>query len=198
MAETVAFDIDDVLLLQAEGVCNAINIRTGTSLTVAQYTDRWDHMLGVTVEEAEELRLELIANGLFEALEAVPGAKEGLASLAEKGLRLAAITKRRESLRDVTRASLELHYGDLFGHILHATYFEGGQKFTRKKSELCLQAGATTLVDDQVSTCLEIASAGLTALHFGSYGWEELDEPHPGIVRVRNFDEVVGYFNGRN
>lgn len=194
--EIAAFDVDNVLLQEAAGLCQETNSLYGTSLTVADYHDNWAVMLNITPEEAEARRLELIANGFFERLEPVAGARQGLEAIAARGIERVAITKRRNSLKDVTIASLEVHFGDLISDVVFATYFDHkGDKIVRRKSELCLEVGATSLTDDQHATCLEVASAGITAIHFGDYGWAEPEELHPMITRARDWPAVTESFN---
>lgn len=197
--EIAAFDVDDVLLEQARGFCRASNRAFGTSLQIAEYRDNWGEAWGITAEEAEARRQEMIRCGFFESLEPVEGAVQALQELSALGIGLVAITKRRESLREVTEASLSKHFDGLFSGLYLATYFRrDGQKITRNKSELCVLAGASSLTDDQYATCLEVAGVGIKALHFGDYGWSEPEEVHPNIVRARTWDDVIGVFDGRS
>ena len=193
--ELAGLDVDDVLLLHAQGVCDMSNGLYNTDLLVADYRNNWAEMWGIGEVEAEARRIEMIGNGLFENLKPVSEAREMLERMAATDIGMIAITNRRESLREVTEASLKLYFGDLISAVELATYFdENGNKITRKKSEICHRLGVRSLTDDLQATCIEVAKSGIDALHFGDNGWPELETQHPQLIRAKTWAHVGEYF----
>lgn len=161
-----AYDIDDVLLRNAEAIIQYSNLRWRTELVRAQYDDDWASMWGITSEEAERRRLDFLASGAMREYEALPGAAEALAARAQTHT-LIAVTSRREAVRDDTEYSLDLHFNGLFSDLILCTYFDTeGVKITRSKADICREKKAKRLVDDHLGHCAAVAAVGVEGLLF--------------------------------
>jgi uncharacterized HAD superfamily protein len=66
------------------------------------------------------------------------------------------------------------------------------------KTKILAEIGANYLIDDQPKHCIAAAEAGITALLFGDYKWNKDIELKTNMVRVKNWQEVTEYFDGRS
>jgi hypothetical protein len=53
------------------------------------------------------------------------------------------------------------------------------------------ELGVVAMVDDGLRNCLRATEAGIRALLFGDYPWNQIDEMPPGMKRVMDWDAVL-------
>ena len=104
------------------------------------------------------------------------------------------VTARDTILERVTRDWLKKHFGELFADAhFTARYSLDGKSQT--KTAVCLAIGAGYLVDDALDLSIDAAKAGIKVLLFGDYPWNQTKKLPRGIARVKNWQEVLEYFN---
>ncbi len=197
----IAVDIDDVISNQNENIRLFINRRYGHDHTPedylkvdAPYWHYWAHVWEVTKEEHDRRVDEY--NGSEELVKqpVAPGAIEALKKL-KQDYELVIITSRKGVYLDQTHQWLDKHFKSVFSGIHFSRLKEGAPELT--KASICKDIGASYLIDDNPGHCNLAAETGVQALLFGFYGWNKNAELHPGVKRVRDWPQVLEYFDGR-
>lgn len=195
---TIAIDIDDVLAANAESFITFSNERWGTRLTVDDYHEHWPEVWQVDLVEAERRALEWHGSGAVAAYRHFEDAKEALIQLAG-AYRLVVVTSRRAMLKCETHAWIDKHFPDIFDEIHFAGMWDkpGEDRHKVTKLEVCRAIGSDYLIDDQPKHCVAAANAGVPALLYGEYPWNRINELPKNVRRVKNWAEVVEYFDGQ-
>jgi hypothetical protein len=193
--EVLALDIDDVAFKHVEGFVSWSNATYGTNLTPDDYSEAWHELWAIDKDQVEERKKLFFTDEVVGAFEVVEGAGAGITALS--GIRkIVGVTSRRESLQPITEKALELIAPGAIDEVVFATYFRGGQKFTRSKAEICPAIGATDLIDDHLKHCLAVSEVGVRAVLFGDYAWNRSEDELPEtIVRARDWPEVLTHFD---
>jgi uncharacterized HAD superfamily protein len=200
--KTIAVDVDDVLAANAAGFIKFSNERWGTNLTPDDYHEHWSEMWGIDHQEMLSRRAEIIKAKLFMSYDFLDEAKPALTKLAENH-RLVILTSRTADISDDTTAWIRAYFGDLFDDIHYAGIWE---KLNRSeatvedvirvtKGQLAKQIGADYLIDDQPKHCIAAAEAGIKAILFGDYKWNRDVKMAPNMVRAKNWQDVLEYFD---
>eukprot|EP00920_Eleutheroschizon_duboscqi_P005469 GHVT01012939.1.p1 GENE.GHVT01012939.1~~GHVT01012939.1.p1 ORF type:complete len:163 (+),score=22.11 GHVT01012939.1:312-800(+) len=135
---------------------------------------------------------------LFKNLQVVPGAKEAVARLREKFI-LVVVTSRQLYIKEQTQIWLEENFPHAFSNV----YF--GNHWTRtgnphhgkhrSKLDLCREAGAAALVDDQpkyIEECAEELEASILFNLHDSYEWTRHYQPNkPKTRKCTTWPQVV-------
>ena len=124
----------------------------------------------------------------------IDGARETLSQLQDN-FEFDVVTSRQHAIKSETLAWLEEHFSGLLSAVHFGNHYalEGP---SRKKSEICLEIGASVLIDDNPRYALEVADAGIDVLLFdwdSCYPWTKpdgLNVDHPLVRRVHNWDDV--------
>jgi uncharacterized HAD superfamily protein len=199
---TIAVDIDDVLTANAEGFVEFSNKKWGTSLTPDDYDEHWAEIWKVSYEEENRRRDEILANDLFLSYRFFDEAKPALEKLKQNH-KLVVVSSRSKHISDDTTEWIKTHFKDIFSEIHYAGIWDDLEKSTLEKlkltkAEVCRQIGADYLIDDQPKHCLAADVAGIKALLFGDYKWTKVSDLPSSIIRVKNWQEVLEYFDGRS
>jgi len=194
----IAVDIDDVLAAEAAFIVAYSNKRWGHALAVTDYQEFWEAMWDVDHEEAERRAVELHQPGIEGSYEPIQGARDALARLHQK-FELVTVTSRRELVRSETLDWLKKHLGDVFSRVLFSGIWDGGKRGAHKltKTEILQSIGAQFLIDDQLKHCLSAAEAGINAVLFGDYPWNQSDSLAVRVARCSDWKAVLDYFDGR-
>ncbi|MES2216047.1 MAG: hypothetical protein V4481_01995 [Patescibacteria group bacterium] len=190
----IAIDIDDVIAQSAPAFVEYSNQKYGTNLTVDDYQEHWAAVWKVEHEELQRRAAEYHESGHVATYSATEGAFEALKQLKER-FRLVAVTSRRNSINQLTRAWLQKYYPGIFDDIIFCGFFDSEQNgihFT--KGELIKNLGAAYFIDDQIKHISAAAKNNIESLLFGNYSWNKLDTLPPNTVRVKNWQEVINYF----
>ena len=192
--KTIAIDIDNVLAASAESFVVISNKLFGDHITFADFNEDWQKMWGVSHEEAERRGEVLRANKYQKDYLPVEGAVQAITELG-KQYKLVLVTSRRKFAEELTRNWLKQHFDYPFEQIVFADFWDDFQKskdgHLRHKGDLFTQVGANFVIDDQLKHCVAAAEQGVQAILFGDYPWNETDELPEGIVRYKNWAEVV-------
>ena len=105
------------------------------------------------------------------------------------------VTSRRKFAEELTLNWLKQHFDYPFEQIVFADFWDDFQKskdgHLRHKGELFTQVGADFVIDDQLKHCVAAAEQGVQAILFGDYPWNETDELPNGVIRYKDWAEVV-------
>lgn len=196
--KTIAIDLDEVLSAQTEAIRLFINKRYNLDLTPedylisAPYWRYWEKVWGVSEEEGARRVQEFINSGGFKGQKPVKGALQAINRL-KKNFNLVIVTSRKDKHAEDTHLWLEEHFPNVFNDIRFSSVW--GNKASVAKAKICRQLGANYLIDDNLEHCTLVADEGLIALLFGNYGWSKAKKLPKRVVRVKNWQEVLEYFD---
>lgn len=198
LRKIIAIDIDDVIADSTESLRNLVNERTGKDLTKEHYRiagDYWGYYERVWQEHALDVDFASLNKEMVYDQSHVPilaGAALVLSELS-KTYELVIVTSRDPSWEKATKAWLEENCPGMFKEI----------RFTRRKTseskskgELCLELGASWLVDDNPEHCESAREQGVGAVLFGEYGWHH--SAAPDVPICRDWPAVLEYFDGQS
>jgi 5'(3')-deoxyribonucleotidase len=190
---TIAVDIDDVLAMHYESLVVFHNERYGTELTLADYiSDHWSLVWKTDEAETHRRAVEFAMLGVMDR-RVKPGSPEALAQLKDR-YDLVTITVRRKINIAETYEWLETHFPGVFRQVRFVHLWE---EDAPSKAEICLELGATYLIDDSLKHCKLAAELGVTALLFGDYAWNAAKELPTGVTRVSDWTDVLAFFDRR-
>jgi 5'(3')-deoxyribonucleotidase len=192
----IAIDVDEVLFPMHRTFVEHHNKYFGSNI---EYPDRHgryflDQFLP-DVDEIEFIRRQkaYIASDYFVEEPPIAGSVEGVNRLAEK-YDLTVVTSRQEYIEKPTSDFLKRYYGSTLDNV-HFTAHEFGKGMKIPKSEICKRIGATYMIDDNLLTALDCARAGIKTILFGDYHWNQADELPTGVVRCKDWQAVLEYFD---
>jgi len=191
----IAVDIDDVLAAHAEAFIAYTNRKWGTNLKVEDYHEHWEDIWGVDLEEVERRSAEYHLTHEYRAYKHRHEALPVLQKL-KKDYRLIVVTsRRREALQDTLD-----WLGEFFDGIFEDVHFGGfwdkihDQSVHLTKLDICREIGASYLIDDQLKHCEAVAGAGMRAVLFGNYRWNQADKLPERVTRCNDWAAVGTYF----
>jgi len=195
--KTIAIDIDDVIAAESASIIKFSNNRWGHNLTIDDYDENWQEMWGVEYDELLRRAEILHRPGVQTSYELIDGVHEALHKLAGS-YNVVALTSRRSSVKDETVEWLEKVFKGVFSDFYFTGFWDdtkpGGHLLT--KGELARDLKVDYLIDDQPKHCLSAAEHGVKTVLFGDYKiGRDLKLP-AGVVRARNWQEVLEYFDG--
>ncbi len=196
----IAVDIDDVLAGENETMRVFINEKYGLNLTPedylveAPYRGYWEKVWGVTKEEGQKRFKEYIDSGIGERHAPLEGAIEAVTKL-KKTYNLIIVSSRYDSLIDDTHKWLDTHFPNAFNSVEFVAVWSKDERVS--KATICKEIGATYLIDDNLEHCNLAAEAGIKALLFGDYGWSKNAKLDRNVTSVKNWQEVLEYFNDK-
>lgn len=196
--KTIAVDIDDVISAQNENMRLYANKKYGHSHTLEDYLAEgsywgyWGGVWGVSDEEQERRVQEYNHSGQLGRQAVVPGAVTAIKKLKER-FNLIIITSRSDEHFEETHQWLAKHFKSAFQHVHFASVWDNGEKTS--KANICRAVGAGYLIDDNAEHCNLAAEAGIKPLLFGIYGWNRTEPMHKNVTRVKDWQEVLGYFD---
>lgn len=192
----IAIDIDDVLADNALGFVQWSNARFGTRLTPDDYQEHWAEMWKVDNDELERRIHEFRHSDHVGAYNVIPGAKQALDILKTR-FTLILITSRVSTMQKLTKEWIDKNYTGIFSDCIFCGFYDKsisiGLKLT--KAEFARNIKADYLIDDQIKHIEAAASIGIKSLLFGNYSWNKKEELGNNIARVKDWGEVMKYFN---
>jgi 5'(3')-deoxyribonucleotidase len=192
----IAVDIDDVIAAETEGIREFTNKKYGFNhqpedyLVEGSFDGYWEKIWKLDQKEAREHFEKFLKSPAIAHLKVVDGAIEVLDKLKIK-YDLVVVTSRFGPAIASTEPWLEAHFPTTFSNVEFVTT-KDNKKVT--KADICKEIGASYLIDDNPETCNIAASEGITALLFGVYGWNRNVKLQPMVIRVKNWQEVLEYF----
>jgi 5'(3')-deoxyribonucleotidase len=198
--KTIAIDLDDVLAVNIPAFIGFSNEKWGMNLTIEDYEEDWMKTWQVDMDGLAE-RARIIEKEFWHTLEHSEEAVPVLNELAKK-YKLVVATSRRRAVSEVTRHWIDKYFAGIFEEIHHAGIFDvdDASEYTeaskKTKARLCQEIGADYLIDDHPKHCIGASAVGVKAILFGDYPWNSDVKLPPGIVRVKNWQEIGSYFSG--
>lgn len=183
MAETIAVDIDDVLVKSASAIAEHLLAEYGTRIDLKNIYSRHPATYGAPDLETVARRVNNFLNS--EELPPIEEAAHVLRKLYTVH-RLLVVTGRPNFLELTTRDWLQLHFSDLFENVAFTNYFDS----TRHKGEVCNELGVTVLIDDHMAHCLSALEHGVRPILFGDYPWNQANDLPSPIHRAHNWQEI--------
>lgn len=196
----IAVDLDDVLSAGAQGFVDFSNKRWGTNLSVDDFTERWAEIWGVDLEEEKRRANDIYESRIIKEYLRLDKSKAVLDKLS-KDYKLVVLTSRVKRMEKDTLDWLDKHFGKTFEEVHFSGFYDNltSKSHLYTKAEISREIGADYLIDDQLKHCFAAAEAGLQALLFGDYNWNQANKLPPGVTRAKDWQEVGDYFtrNGR-
>jgi uncharacterized HAD superfamily protein len=192
--ETIAVDIDDVLVPHVKDLITWHNRQYGTQMTLQQYHSKDPKDWGAkTIEEAIKRVQKFFITRDFTEAKPTDEASKALRALSQN-YNLIVITSRDNIIEDTTKRWLDQNFPELFQETHFTARFNLGGD-SRLKSSVALAAKAKYLIDDALDNAEEAAKAGIRVLLFGNYPWNQIEELPDGITRVNDWQAVLEYFD---
>jgi 5'(3')-deoxyribonucleotidase len=199
--QTIAVDVDDVLAANAEAFVEYSNAKWGTSLKPADYDEHWAVIWGIDQDDHEELEKRAVEflTHTTPKYKHFPEAEEALRRLSEN-YDLVVVTSRRAAMSADTLAWIDEHFPRIFKKVHFAGIWDkmAEDRINITKAEVVKQVGAGYLIDDQPKHCIAAAEAGIKSILFGDYKWNRGTKLTPNMVRAKNWQEVLEYFDGKS
>ncbi|MDQ3065065.1 MAG: hypothetical protein M3Q36_02235 [bacterium] len=191
----IAVDIDDVLSQSVSAMLRFSQELYGQSLSHDDYDEDLSIMWQVSKEEAEERWLKFLEQEPMRHYDVIESAVDVLTKLKQK-YTLLAVTSRRQSLVEITEEWLESNYPNVIDKVVSSRIYGEGKDNAHSltKAEILQEVEADYLVDDQFKHCLGATEVGVKALLFGGYPWNNHQILPQGIVRVKDWQAVLEYF----
>ena len=199
--EIIAVDADDTIFDEDTAVRLFHNEKYGTRhtpedyLLPGKYGSFWKHIWDTDKTETLRRYEEFLVYKFGHSLMPLTGAIEVLKEL-KRHYELVIITSRDERGIAMTHKDLGEHYPGIFKDVHFVPLWSTGKKAT--KAQISQAIGAKYLIDDSFEHCILAAEAGIEALVFGVYGWNQTQNLQPHMNRVRNWAEVKKFFNERS
>jgi FMN phosphatase YigB (HAD superfamily) len=196
----IAVDADDTLFDENNAVRLFHNAKYGTAHTLEDYREQgefysfWEHIWNTDIPETDRRYLEFVEWKLANNLPPLPGALEALKHL-KKSHDLVVITARNQAAVRITYDGLAEHFSELFSNVYFVPQL--GEDKLVDKAKVCVDIGAAYLIDDGYMHCKLAVEAGVKALLFGNYGWNQHQELLPGMDRVKDWAAVKDYFDAK-
>ena len=192
----IAVDLDDVVAANAEGFVKFSNERWGTNLRPEDFHEDLGSLWSVDQDTVAQRMLEFceaeIVREYGHFADALPVLKK-----LKQNYTLLLVTSRRKMLMKATADWVDMYLPDIFTSIHHAGIFDNLEKgsHTLTKAEILKDLGANYLIDDQLKHCVAAAKAGILALLFGDYVWNQSNSLPERVTRTKDWEVVAEYFN---
>jgi len=198
--QTIAVDIDDVLTPTNDAIRVYVNEHFGANFSVEDHTQPGDYVgyferiWQVSKEEADHWYNSFIHSGGLVVTEPLEGSLETITHLKER-FDLVILSARHEDQVEMTHKWLLKHFPNVFSDVRFISGWYHGRKIS--KGEVCLEIGASYLIDDNVEHCMGAQENGVTALLFGEYGWSKENPVARKLHRVYDWKQVREYFDAK-
>lgn len=182
----VAIDFDDTLVSNVKGMVDEYNRTHDDFITVhdihfAQKVGNPEHGWNHSRKEAEEWIFNYLSTERAITNPPIEGAKQTLTRLKQR-CRLMVVTGRSQECAPFTQPWLDRFLPDTFETVNYAG--------DRRKSVVCSEIGATTIIDDSPVYLADCISAGIRGIAFGDYEWNADPYLPQGAVRAATWAKV--------
>jgi 5'(3')-deoxyribonucleotidase len=189
----IAVDIDEVLFPMVSDLIEYVDKQHSVKLTPEQFIkynleDIWH---GGPLEGAVVFDAYKDQSGIEVA--PVEGAVEALGVLSVK-YDVIVMTSRDIEVEEKTKNWLNYQFPEIFKEV-HLLGNSRDSITWRTKDEVSQELGVSYLIDDHLYHVLRTSKLGIKSLLFGDYPWNQTDELPEGVRRVKNWQEVLEYFD---
>lgn len=168
---TIAVDIDDVLVESAPNVINYYNSKYGTNVKLTDfYKDDLLRIWKVPDRETAIRRVnEYLSTDEYMTLPATLEALNVL-TMIKQNYDLHIVTGRPADITEqATLNWLNKNFPEIFRTVVFSNYYALDKKQYKSKADICLDLGATILIDDHLDHALQAEARGVKVLLFGDY-----------------------------
>lgn len=182
----IAIDCDDTIINTASNFLDYYNNTFGTNVELKDYYSS-DLSLWKADRETFDARVHSYLNSAdYQNITPFDDAINVIDQLSDK-FELHIVTARPDSLVDITKSMLQLHFPDKFNSIIFTNDLSSKK---RTKAEVCNELSASYLIDDHIHHAEIAAEHGISVLLFGDYPWNETSNLHANIQRVQNWHQI--------
>jgi uncharacterized HAD superfamily protein len=193
----IAVDIDEVLFPLAPTFLKYYNQQTNTSYGVEDMTSYYmEEVSGEPREVVLEKLKAYLDSEYHTGAKPISGAIEAISRL-RKNYSLVIVTARAPFFEGHTQKFLHEHFSGLYDGFYNIHQSDIEHKHL-SKAQACKEIGAVALIDDHLNYVLDAAQNGVSCLLFGNYAWNQTDKLPDKVTRVKNWREVLEYFDGRS
>lgn len=183
--DSIAFDIDGVLVNTMELILHLVQEKTGRDYSLHQFTE-YDvsECLDIDKETAYEIYMDIMSDEYNDRLALIDGAKDVLQKLAVVTDKILLVTARHQlgNFKAWLCGALEIPEDKV--EMIGTGSFEA-------KLDVLRWHGKTVMVEDRLETCLILAEGGITPLVFVQ-PWNR--KPHNLMdVNWRIIDSLIDY-----
>jgi len=198
--QTIAIDIDDVLAASTEAIRLSINNKLGINLQPEHYKvagEYWGYYEKIFEEHGIEDTglVQDFHTAIVDDTVIINPIEDAISSIGKltKKYKIIFITARETAMEKTTRKWFNTHFGSSDIEL----YFSNNRIDAeyKKKGELCVELGASILIDDHPGHCQSAIDSGVEAILFGDYGWHT--EVPEGAIRCKDWESVLKYLDGR-
>lgn len=188
----LAVDLDDIVWGFNAAYVESHNKKFGGT---AQYKDIYtfdmSRMYGVS-PAVNLSRVEHFVHHEHDTIQPLPYVSQTLTTLRQT-FDIQAVTSRKETIRGITEAALEVHVPGVFSQRHFTNGFGGVGTIVRSKLDVCCEIGAVALVEDAPANALSVAEGGIPVLLL-NHPWNQLvyhpELNHPLITRFADWRQV--------
>jgi len=191
--KNICVDCDDVLVDFHTPLRVWHNVTYGTNLKHEDFTSyRFNLIWGGSGEEAIRRVNEFQNSPYAKKILPIEGAVEAIDILLQRGKRLFLTTSRPIFLRGDTEELLNKYFKDKFLELFYSSNnYSQAKNSGKSKGEICKDLNAL-LIDDSLDYVKQCALLGLDGILFGNYPWNQNGNLPKNVVRVKNWEEVLG------
>lgn len=184
----IGIDFDDVLFDFNRNYVDHHNRLYGTDMTRDRITNyMMEEVWNMPIEDIFPRIQNFYTSSDHDTTLPLQGAQEALRKLAEH-YHIAIITSRPDSVKDKTRAWLDMHFSDLVDEIHFTNQFMGtGPK--RTKADVCKELGIEIFIEDAPTYANNISKAGIPVLLLDAPWNQQVSGDL--ITRVYSWDEIT-------
>ena len=184
----LAVDIDEVLFPFVPEMLKHYNELDGSAHRVEEVLS-FEFSIWDEPDEAKIERVHQFSRLDHREIPPLEGTIKALRRL-RKSYSIAIVTSRDPEFEASTRNWLDHHFGGLYDRLILTGNHYSGRAY-RSKVEVCLELGASYLVDDQLHYAADSSKHGLPMFLFGNYPWNKAEVLPKGVTRVAGWGEVV-------
>lgn len=182
----IAIDCDDVIIETAPSTLVYYNNTYGTTVELKDFYSNEDSVWGADSNTAIERINNYLNSQEFQEQRPFQEAIKVVMELAEQ-YELHLVTGRHDFLTEATTNMLHTYFPNIFKSVEFTNFFSDNP---RSKAAVCSNLHAVYLIDDNLHHATVVAEAGIKVLLYGDYPWNEADNLHPNIRRVKDWYEI--------
>lgn len=188
----IAVDIDEVLFPMVPDLIKYLDREHAVKLTPEDFNNYMLEDIWPAGSAEGSIVFESYKKQVTPEIAPVEGAVEALVKLSSN-YDVIVMTARDISVEPITMRWINRHFPDLFKNV----HFVGNRKDSviwRTKAEVCQELGVFCLIDDSLKNLTLVHEAGIKTILFGDYAWNRTDVLPQGMVRAKNWQAVLEYF----
>lgn len=195
--EVLATDIDEVLFPFLREFSFWHNAEYGTNLSVENFNSYdFNDTLAISVPETvHRIHAFLSVEHGFLGVSPLKESQNAIEKLSER-FEIIAVTARHPQFRESSLKYLMEYYGGKITEI-NLVGTSATVESVRSKAEVCRELGAVALIDDSIKHVASCVDTEVEGLLFGNYPWNQSEDLPNGVIRFKDWSEILRHFNVR-